>query len=160
LWFFGQKQPLFQWICKLTNSRFFKWKCHWWIHKLTRCNCSQKEGVLWKQTTHTPYDVDPGAYVLQIGLTPQTTFHLQNSNCFLLSLIPQWFTDWQTHRHSNSTTHFLSCASTLMQLQKKFFILIHRICTSLTTQAILAISSSQKERRGSDLSPMYCPPSP
>ncbi len=36
---------------------------------------------------------------------PLTAFHFQNSNCFLLSLIPQWFTDWQTHRHSNSTTH-------------------------------------------------------
>jgi len=36
---------------------------------------------------------------------PLTTFHFQNSNCSLLSLIPRWFTNWQTHQHSNSTTH-------------------------------------------------------
>jgi hypothetical protein len=36
---------------------------------------------------------------------PLTAFHFQNSNCFLLSLIPQWFTNWQTHRHNNSMTH-------------------------------------------------------
>jgi hypothetical protein len=36
--------------------------------------CSQKEGALWKQTTHTPSDVDPGVYVLQIGLTPTDSF--------------------------------------------------------------------------------------
>jgi hypothetical protein len=34
-----------------------------------------------------------------------------------------------------------------MQFQKKFLIFIHRICTSSTAQAILAINSSQKKKK-------------
>jgi hypothetical protein len=81
---------------------------------------------------------------------PLIAFHFQNSNFFLLSLIPQWFTDWQTHRHNNSTTHTSYhvlphwCG---FKKKKQFFILIHRICTSSTAQAILAINSSQKKKR-------------
>jgi hypothetical protein len=131
------------------------------VLKFNRKYCSQKEGVLWKQTTHTPSDMDPGAYVLQIGFTP--TYNFPSPKLKLLPALPDSsmihrLTDTSTQQFDDS--HFLSCASTLMRLLKKFFILIHRICTSSTAQAILAISSSQKERRGSDRSPMYCPPSP
>jgi hypothetical protein len=105
--------------------------------------------------------VDPGVYVLQIGLTPTDSFPFPK-----LKLLPALPDSSMIHRLTDTSTqqfndsHFLSCTSTLMRFQKKFFILIHRICTSSTAQAILAISSSQKERRGSDCSPMYCPPSP
>ncbi len=123
--------------------------------------CSQKEGVLWKQTTHTPSDVDPSVYVLQIGLTPTDNFPFPK-----LKLLPALPDSLMIHRLTDTLTqqfndsHFLSCTSSLMRFQKKFFILIHRICTSSTAQTILAINSSQKERRESDRFPMYCPPSP
>jgi hypothetical protein len=133
----------------------------WNVRRWCKSRCSQKEGVLWKQTTHTPSDVDPGVYVLQIGLTPTDNFPFPKLKLLLVLLDSSMIhrlTDTSTQQFNDS--HFLSCTSTLMQFQKKFFILIHRICTSLTAQAILAISSSQKERRGSDRSPMYCPPSP
>ncbi len=78
-----------------------------------------KRRVLWKQTTHTPYDVDPGVYVLQIDLTPQTTFHLQNSNCFMLSLIP--------------LVYFCNRSSTLPQTQRKILSTAKLFSTELLT---------------------------
>jgi hypothetical protein len=86
-----------------------------------------------------------------------TVQHLQDSNWLPAlpdSLTIQRLTDTTTQQFNN--THFRSCISTLMQFQKKFFILIHRICTSSKTQAILAIRSSHKERRGSDGASIYC----
>jgi hypothetical protein len=134
--------------CHLTKTQIIKI-----VEGLTWWCCSQKEGVLWKQTTHTPSDVDPGVYVLQIGLTPTDSFPFPK-----LKLLPALPDSSMIHRLTDASTqqfndsHFLSCTSTLMRLQKKFFILIHKICTSSTAQAILAISNWQKERRGSDRS--------
>jgi hypothetical protein len=54
-------------------------------------------------------------------------------------------TDTSTQQFNDS--HFLSCTSTLMRFQKEFFILIYRICTSSTAQAILAINNSQKNKK-------------
>ncbi len=98
--------------------------------------------------THTPSDADPGIYVLRIGLTPADSFPFPKLK--LLPALPDYSmthkqTDTSTQQFSNS--HFLSCSSTLMQFQKKFLIFIHRICTSSTAQAILAINSSQKKKR-------------
>jgi hypothetical protein len=82
--------------------------------------CSQKEGVLWKQTMHTPSDVDPGVYVLQISLTPTDSFPFPK-----LKLLPALPDSSMTHRLIDTLTpqfndsHFLSCTSTLMRFQKK-----------------------------------------
>jgi len=92
---------------------------------------------------------------------PLTTFHFQNSNCFLLSLITQWFTDRQTHRHNNSATH------------TSYHVLPHwcnfkgNSSFSFTEyvhprqlKQFLPSTIHKKTRRRSDRSPMYCPPSP
>jgi hypothetical protein len=82
--------------------------------------CSQKEGVLWKQMTHTPSDVDPGVYVLQISLTPTDSFPFPK-----LKLLPVLPDSSMIHRLTNTSTqqfndsHFLSCTSTLMRFQKE-----------------------------------------
>jgi len=95
--------------------------CHIWIIDLSHNNhCSQKEGVLWKQTTHTPSDVDPGVYVLQIGLTPADSFPFPK-----LKLLPALLDSSMIHRLTDTSTqqfndsHFLSCTSTLMRFQKE-----------------------------------------
>jgi hypothetical protein len=82
------------------------------------------------------------------SLTPADSFPFPQ-----LKLFPALPDFTMTHRLTDTSTqqfndsHFLSCTFTLMRFQKPFFILIHRICTSSTAQAILAISSSQPRKK-------------
>jgi hypothetical protein len=64
--------------------------------------------------------VDPGVYVLQIGLTPADNFPFPK-----LKLLPTLPDSSMIHRLTDTSTqqfndsHFLSCTSTLMRFQKE-----------------------------------------
>ncbi len=77
---------------------------------------------------------------------PLITFHAQHSELFTVlldSLIIHRLSNTSTQQFDNSRP--LSCTSIQMRSQKENLILIHRkTCTSSTTRAVLAISSSQK----------------
>jgi hypothetical protein len=91
--------------------------------------------------------VDPGVYVLLIDPTPTDSFPFPK-----LKLLPALPDSSMIHRMIDTSTQQFSDSNFLYfhtdaisKRNPSFF--IHRICTSSTAQAILAISSSQKEKK-------------